>query len=77
MEQTRNIRELLNNEGNHSGQPEALPRADDLEMTLASITPLLGTTRDPISEECKSQSMFYLSELFNNQSWAKKSMSNN
>ena len=77
MEQMRNIRELLNNGGNYSEQSEALPRAGDLEITLASISPLLGTKRNPISEECKNQSIYYLSELFSNQSWAKKSKTYN
>ena len=70
---TKNIQELLENEGNFSKQPEALHRVDNVEITLASISPILGKTFDSISEECKSQSMYYLSELFGNQSWAKKS----
>ena len=73
MEMTKNIQELLENEGNFSKQPEALHRVDNVEITLASISPILGKTFDSISEECKSQSMYYLSELFGNQSWAKKS----
>ena len=77
MEETKNIQELLNNKGNHSVRPRpvGLPRASDLEITLASISPLLSPRfGDPISEECKKQSLHYLSELYDDKSWAKRSM---
>ena len=54
-------------------------KADDYDVTLASISPLLPTSGFfPISATCASQSMAYLDGLFSNKSekiWAKKSKS--
>ena len=44
------------------------PEPDELEIALASITPLLDTRR-----ECRRQSELYLSALFSGELWAKKS----
>ena len=56
---------------------EQISEADDLDLALASITPLLPTSGlFAISETCASQSKAYLDALFSNKSekiWAKKS----
>ena len=53
---------------NHSTQSEG-DDGDGLKVALASISPLLGR----ISETCKDQSKVYLTGLFSDQPWAKKS----
>ena len=74
MELTKSIMELQKNVSNHTENREEIPKASDQELlALASISPLLGPIWNPISKTCKSQSMHYLSELFSNQPWAKKS----
>ena len=73
MELTKSIMELQKNVKNHTEHREEIPKATDQELALASISPLLGPRLNPISETCKSQSMHYLSELFSDQPWAKKS----
>ena len=73
MELTKSIMELQKNLKNHTKHREEIPKATDQELALASISPLLGPRLNPISETCKSQSMHYLSELFSDQPWAKKS----
>ena len=56
---------------------EQISEADDYDLALASITPLLPTSGLlAISETCASQSKAYLDALFSNKSekiWAKKS----
>ena len=74
MELTKSIMELQKNANNHTENHEEIPQASNQQLlALASISPLLGPIWNPISETCKSQSMHYLSELFSNQPWAKKS----
>ena len=74
MELTKSIMELQKTPKNHTEHREEIPiKASDKVFALASISPLLGPRLNPISETCKSQSMHYLSELFSNQPWAKKS----
>ena len=53
---------------NHSTRSESDDN-DGLKVALASITPLLGR----ISDTCLDQSSIYLTGLFSDQSWAKKS----
>ena len=55
------------NEANYSAQTE--DPSEELKVALGSITPLLGR----ISETCKDQSKVYLTGLFSDQPWAKKS----
>ena len=74
MELTKSIMELQKNVKNHTEHREEIPiKASDEVLALASISPLLGPRSNPISETCKNQSMHYLSELFSDQPWAKKS----
>ena len=74
MELTKSIMELQKTAKNHTEHCEEIPiKASDEVLALASISPLLGPISNPISETCKNQSMHYLSELFSDQPWAKKS----
>ena len=69
--------DLLEGEWRLSNRREQATEADDTELALASITPLLPTTGLlAISETCAAQSEAYLEGLFSNRSekiWAKKS----
>ena len=55
------------NEANYSARSE--DPLEELKVALGSITPLLGR----ISDTCKDQSKVYLTGLFSDQPWAKKS----
>ena len=72
-----NKADLLEGEWRLSNRREQATEADDTELALASITPLLPTTGLlAISETCAAQSEAYLDGLFSNRSekiWAKKS----
>ena len=73
-----NKADLLEGEWRLSNRREQqATEADDTELALASITPLLPTTGLlAISETCAAQSEAYLEGLFSNRSekiWAKKS----
>ena len=69
--------DLLEGELGLSKRREQSTGADDAELALASITPLLPATGLlAISETCAAQSEAYLDGLFSNRSekiWAKKS----
>ena len=74
MELTKSIMELQKHVKNDTEHRKEISKASDQELlALASISPLLGPTLNPISETCRGQSMHYLSELFSDQPWAKKS----
>ena len=62
-------------EETYANMSELPAEADQLELTLASISPLLGTSLSDISETCRDQSTAYLTALFLGEHWAKKSKS--
>ena len=68
MERLESSLEVPVRKGNYS-ERMLQPEADELEIALASITPLLGN----IGEKCRSQSELYLTGLFSGELWAKKS----
>ena len=68
MEWLKSNLEVPVRQGNYSERMPQ-PEADELEIALASITPLLGD----IGGECRKQSEVYLTGLFSGELWAKKS----